>query len=328
MAKGKGRIRVGTALAVPGQRVEGRLVLSEYADAPVASPVIIAAGRRPGPVLWAQGCIHGTEVGGTLGLLRFVNGLDLKSMRGAVVAVMLANPYAFRAGARNTPYDGENLNRVFPGARNAGTSGQMADTLLGNALRVADAVVDLHSGGDRSIVPFYALYWNNGSPAATRAAALARAAATSDIWASTDRWLAGAMFAKATERGTPGLIIECGGGGQVKDADIDNFAAALTGIARALGIVPGEAPRQPRYREHDDARLVYSTRGGIFHAAVASGATVEKDAVLGCIVDLYGHTVETVTAPIGPSFVASIRKAYMPVYSGEQIAECIGVLDR
>ncbi len=328
MAKQSKRLRVGTATAVPGQRVEGRFTLSEYADAEVASPVVIASGLKPGPVLWVQGCIHGTEVGGTLGLLRFLNGLDLRSMRGSVVAVMLANPHAFRAGARNTPYDGENLNRVFPGGRNAGTTGQMADTLLSNALRVADAVVDLHSGGDRSIVPFYALYWNDGSPAAARAATLARAAATPDIWASTDRWLGGAMLAKATERGTPALIVECGGGGQVRDSDIGNFAAALAGIARALGIVPGAAPEQAQYRVYDDARLVYSTRGGVFHAAVESGAIVDKDAVLGQIVDLYGHTVETVTAPIGPSYVASIRKAYMPVYSGEQIAECIGIIER
>jgi predicted deacylase len=193
-------IVVGTAKAQPGALSRGELVLGEFPDAPIASPVMIASGREPGPVLWVQGCVHGAEVGGAVAIHRCLRELDLASRRGAIIGVMLANPNAFRGYARNTPIDGENLNRVFPGSPAGGHTQQAAHALMQAALKVADAMLDLHSGGDRSIVPFYALYRHDGSEASRTAARLARAAATPDIWASTDAWLNGAMFTNMTAR--------------------------------------------------------------------------------------------------------------------------------
>ncbi|MGQ0663382.1 MAG: succinylglutamate desuccinylase/aspartoacylase family protein [Pseudomonadota bacterium] len=326
MAKNKS-IKVGTASAKRGERTTGHLTLGHYPDAPISSPVIIAAGSEDGPTLWVQGCVHGPEVGGPVGILRFFASLDLNQVKGTVVAVMLANPLAFRALARNTPYDGENLNRVFPGGAADGHTRQIAGTLLRTALKTADAMLDLHSGGDRSIVPFYALYWNDGSPTSAEAARLARAAGTPDIWASTDGWLKGAMFTNLTRRGVPALIVECGGGAQVPDSHIDNYASAIAGVATAMGILAGEPPRQANYRVADNALLVYNTRGGMFVPAVEAGAVVKEGDELGRIMDLFGNIVETVRSPVGPGWIASIRRRYMPLHSGEQVAEVIGILE-
>src|SRR5690606_20740631 len=130
---------------------------------PLRSPVIVVDGAKPGPTLWVQACVHGTEVGGIGGLHRFLDALDPAALSGTVVALMTANPAAYLAQTRNTPIDGENLNRVFPGNAGGGHSGQIADRLLREAVRVADVIVDLHSGGDRSHVPHYALCWADGS---------------------------------------------------------------------------------------------------------------------------------------------------------------------
>jgi uncharacterized protein len=278
-------------------------------------------------VLWVQGCIHGTEVGGTLGISRFLRGLDLSRVRGAIVGVMLANPNGFRQYSRSTPLDGENLNRVFPGARGGPHSHQAAATLLDTAQRVADAVLDLHSGGDRSEVPFYALYRDDGSAASREAERLARAAGTPDLWGSTDAWLGGAMFTHATRLGIPGLIVECGGGAQVPDAHVDSFVAALRGIAQAMGIVPGEPPQQPRYRRMDKAALVYTRAGGFFVPSVGCGEVVSKDQELARIVDVYGDVVETIRSPLGPGWIGAIRRRHMPVYSGDMVFEVMNVVE-
>jgi predicted deacylase len=320
-------IVVGTAKIQPGALSRGELVLGEFPDAPIASPVMIAGGREPGPVLWVQGCAHGTEVGGAVAIHRCLRELDLASLRGAIVGVMLANPNAFRGYSRNTPIDGENLNRVFPGSPAGGHTQQTAHALMQAALKVADAVLDLHSGGDRSIVPFYALYRNDGSEASRTAARLARAAATSDIWASTDAWLKGAMFTNMTAQGVPALIVECGGGAHVPEAHLRNFIASIRGIAQAMEMLPGSPPEQPRYRVVDDALLVYSHHGGFFLPAVEAGDVVAEEQELGRVLDPYGEVVETITSPAGPGWIGSIRRRYMPVYSGDQIAEVIRVLE-
>ena len=320
-------LSVGSARAIRGKRTTGRLALGSYPDGTIDSPVIIASGGKPGPTLWIQGCVHGPEVGGPVAMLRFLDGLKLSALSGTIVAVMTANPTAFRSSSRNTPHDGENLNRVFPGAANGPHSRQTAHILMRAALNTADAVLDLHSGGDRSIVPFYALYWNDGSPTAKESARLARAAGTPDIWMSTDTWLDGAMFTNLTRASIPALIIECGGGGQVREEYIDQYVSAMRGVAKALGILPGRAPRQRKYRTMDNALLVYSRGGGLFEPSVAAGDIVAKGQELGCIRDLFGKVVEKVKSPSGPAYIASMRRAYMPIFSGDQIAETIDIIE-
>jgi uncharacterized protein len=319
-------IRVGSAVAARGQRTTGELVLGHQPDRAIASPVTIVQGTEPGPTLWVQGAIHGPEVGGPVSLLRFLDELDAKAMKGTFIAVMLANPASFRAYSRNTPIDGENMNRLFPGDRNGAHSRQSAAILFETALGVADAVVDLHSGGDRNIVPFYALYWNDGSEASKRSGELARAAGTPDIWASTDGWLKGAMFTQLTRRGTPSLIVECGGGAQLTEEHIASYLSSLRGISQAMGIIPGTPSRQARYRVMDHALLVHSRRGGLFDQAVRPGEVVEKGQLLGTIRDLHGSVAEEVRSPSGPGWIGSIRRPWMPVYSGDQIAEVIHLL--
>ena len=41
--------------------------------------------------------------------------LEEDDFQGEVVAIPVANPYAFQSLTRNTPLDMTNLNRVFPG---------------------------------------------------------------------------------------------------------------------------------------------------------------------------------------------------------------------
>jgi predicted deacylase len=255
-------------------------------------------------------------------ILRVLDTLDLGRLRGTLVAVMLANPTAFRGYGRNTPIDGANLNRIFPGSASGYHSEQVAHTLLETALATADVLLDLHSGGDRSVVPFYALYWDDGSEASRESGRLARGAGTPNIWASTDTWLTGTMFTHFVQRGKPALIVECGGGAQLPEEHVANFAMAIRGVMQGLSMLEGDPPRQPRYVIMEESYLVYSHRGGLFLPLVEPGQIVARDQELGTIFDLYGTAVETVRSPVGPALVASIRRRYMPVYSGDQIAEC------
>lgn len=313
---------VGSAVAVPGRWTRGQLVLGHYPDGPITTPVNILCGARPGPVLWVQAAIHGSEIGGALGILKLLKALDARKLKGAIVGVMAANPPAFRAQQRNTPLDGENLNRHFPGRADGALSPQMAHALMETAYGVADAMMDLHSGGNEAIVPFYAIYWDDRSAAAKRSAALARAAATPDIWRCTDGWISGAMFAQFVKRGKPGMIIECGGGGALSEREIANHAAAIRGVATALGIVPGRPPRQKRYRVVGNCKLVYNRRGGYFLPAVGVGDAVKKGQLIGRIVNPHGDIVETIRSPHGPGFISAVMRPYLPLHAGVWVAEC------
>ena len=192
---------VGTAAFEPSRITHGKLVLATHVGAPVAAPIRVACGAKPGLVLWVQAAIHGGEVGGTLALNRALDRLDLSAMSGSIVAGLAANPLAFRAQTRNSPEDGENMNRLFPGDPGGTITRQMANCLMETAAWTADAVLDLHSGGVEAIVPFYALYWEDGSEASRESRRLARSAGTEIIWQAEDAWLSGAMFTNLTRHG-------------------------------------------------------------------------------------------------------------------------------
>lgn len=317
-------IEVGTAIAIPGKRTRGELELGFYPDGlPITTPVTIVAGTKPGPTLWLQSSVHGPENGGPVGALRLLNELDPNSIAGTIVFVAHANPLAFRAQTRLTPYDGENLNRVFPGAHNASFSRQTAHKLIETATTVADAIVDLHSGGEVGIVPFYSIYWNDGSEAAVNAGRMARAVGTPDVMGTSDEYISGSLFAQAVKRGVPTIIVECGGGGQVSEDHVNKFKDAIYGVSRLLGILEGEPPRQDSYRILEKCSLVFTRFGGFAIPLAAPGEVVSEGQVVSKVMNSFGDIVEEIRAPFGPAYIAAQRRPYQPIYSGTMMVECV-----
>jgi predicted deacylase len=246
-------------------------------------------------------------------------------MKGAIVGVMAANPTAFRVLARNTPYDGENMNRLFEKPSRTAHSRQAAATLIETAMGVADAAMDMHSGGLDTVVPFYSIYWEDGSPASKRAAELARATGVKAVWNSTDAWLGGAMYTAMTKRGKPAIIVECGSGGDLNDRDVDLCMGAISGVAKTMGILPGRAKPAPRILDVGTCDLVYNQRGGYFLPAVEVGAVVRKGQAIGRLMDPYGRIVDELVSP-KRAYIAALVREHRAIHSGTMCAECCAIL--
>jgi uncharacterized protein len=110
-------ISIGTARGVRGQAVRGSLKVAEAADgSPVALPIAIVTGAKPGPVVWVQAAAHGDEYGGPRALQDGVKGLDPSQMSGTLVAVMVTNVPALQGLQRVNPNldDLADFGSVFP----------------------------------------------------------------------------------------------------------------------------------------------------------------------------------------------------------------------
>ena len=68
-------------------------------------------------------------------------------MTGRVIIVPMANAPAAQAGRRNSPIDGLNLNRIYPGDIRGMPTAMIASYLERHLMSEADIVLDLHSGG-------------------------------------------------------------------------------------------------------------------------------------------------------------------------------------
>ena len=155
-------------------------------------------------------------------------------------------------------------------------------------------MLDLHSGGDLTITPFYVIYPKGWGAASARSATLV-AHRRLTLSVGIRRGLAdGSFITNAVQRGKPALIVESGGGARVWDEDLANMQTAITGLCTALEMLPGTPPTASDIRFGGNAVHLKSSVGGFWHPLVRPGEDVAEGQALGHVVDIWGDAVQTV----------------------------------
>src|SRR5688572_30733959 len=114
----------------------------------VRIPVYVACSAQPGPTVVAIGGTHGDEYEGPVGLKNLIRELDpARLASGRLIVIPVLNVPAFRAARRDSPLDGQNMNRVFPGDAGGTITQRIARFVTDEVLARADVVIDIHSGG-------------------------------------------------------------------------------------------------------------------------------------------------------------------------------------
>lgn len=117
---------------------------------------VIRNGR--GPTIILQGGNHGDEYEGPIVLGEIIRDLDPGRISGRLILVPAINLPAVMAGRRVSPLDELNFNRTFPGDPLGSPTMQLSAYVNDILFPMADAFVDLHSGGSSlNIVPSAAI---------------------------------------------------------------------------------------------------------------------------------------------------------------------------
>lgn len=302
-------LEVGGTRAVSGSKVRGWLRVGEDADgSALALPFVIVAGIRPGPVVWVNATSHGDEYGGPRALQEVVRRLDPEKMSGSLIAVMIANPPAFQGLFRVNPNwdDLTDSGGAYPGNPGGFMTERLAAAIHDHVTRLADYFVDLHTGGDRFRQHPFILYTVAGAVPEDRMDELARGFGIPTLWRDTERIFSSSPSFVFSVAGTPGFLVEVGGGQPLRKADIDLQSGAVMNFLRAAGVLPGNPPRVETFTVVDGYRIITNDRGGFFDAAVSPGDRIREGSVLGTIVDVYGEVVETLRAPAGADIVLGV----------------------
>ncbi len=133
----------------PGRQVgHFQVPLSSHDDAWGVIPVpiaVIANGR--GPTVILEGGNHGDEYEGPIALGELIRDIDIEEVSGRLIVIPAINQPAVLAAQRNSPVDGLNLNRVFPGNALGSATEQIAAFVHDVLFPLGDVFLDLHSGG-------------------------------------------------------------------------------------------------------------------------------------------------------------------------------------
>jgi N-alpha-acetyl-L-2,4-diaminobutyrate deacetylase len=268
----------------------------ESARGAIMVPITVAKNGT-GPTALLTGANHGDEYEGPLALWNLARELDLARLQGRVIIVPAMNYPAFLAGRRNSPIDGGNMNRAFPGRPNGTATEKIADYFQRTLLPLADYVLDMHSGGKTlDFVPFACAHVLEDAQQQARCVA-AMEAFNAPYCMMLLELDAPDMYDTAAENaGKTFVSTELGGGGS---ASAHTTAIARRGALNFLkhaGILEGELERaSSTWLDTPDRRcFVTSEHSGLLEMRVDLGAQVEAGDLLAVIHDME----RTGTAPV------------------------------
>lgn len=209
---------------------------------------VIANGSGPSVTLW--GGNHGNEWEGPLVLAQMVRELDPGAIEGRLIILPNVNPAAVAAQSRESPVDGANMNRIWPGDPEGTISERIVAWLDTEILPRADALMDLHTGGDvMDLVPMSMCHHSEDPEFAARihAAQLAFNAPLSvELRLGPGRPTASH---RAHERGVLVVGSESGGGRAVSPRSLANCYEGVRNTLDHLGVLAAPpAPGRRRYR--------------------------------------------------------------------------------
>ncbi len=286
-----------------------------------ALEVYCCRGRSAGPLALITAGVHGDEYEGPAAIFSLAQLLSPERVRGAILAVPVANPAAFAAGTRMNPEDGHNLARTFPGNPNGGPSEQLAAAIFEELAAPADYVIDLHSGGvEYLFLPVAGFY---GEPASGNPSfQAARTFGLPSLWQlpETD----GVLSCEAWRRGKIAIGAEYLGAGQLSADGVRDYRNGVAACLADWGMLAA-APQASKSPGVFTGDWLLASAAGIFTACCLIGDPVAKGTTLAMIAGTRGQVLQEFVSPfdgviLGLRSKAYIRETNWAVLVGKRIA--------
>lgn len=268
--------------------------------------VAIVTGAEPGPTLWLEGAIHGNEIDSAIFVQKLIQAADPSRLRGTIIAVPVVNNAAFVACQRDSPADGKDTNRLFPGRADGSYSERLADAIRASVEQHADYVVDVHSSTETFLALSHALYFASNTDVSRQSQAFARRAWVDVIWESSGDYMASALYCWTVQHDIPTALLDVGDLDVAPGLDAST-AGGLNMLAFAgMAPAPAHATREP-YTVLDP-RWVLADRAGIVVQYVTPGSRVNRGAKLFDVLDAKGNVVHTGVSPVDNGLVLTTRR--------------------
>lgn len=224
---------------------------------PLRLPVIAARGEKDGPVFGITAALHGNEINGIPVVHRLIESIDLRSLRGTIVAVLVVNVPAFLNYER-TFDDRTDMNHIMPGKKVGNIAEVYAFRFVNRIVSRFEYLIDLHTASFGNINSLY-VRADMTHPVAAEMAYLQRPQIILHNPPS-DHTLRGA----AMELGIPSITVEIGNPQIFQPKQIK---ASVSGIRRVLCEI-GMLRRRPITQVPQPvlcskSRWLYTDQGGL-----------------------------------------------------------------
>lgn len=225
-----------------------------------------------GPVIAIVGGVHGDEFYGPATVVAVAKRLQDIEVRGKVILVPNANPFAVGERARSSRRVRGDLNRQFgeiPLAADPVLQ-SVAEEIWSAHLSRVQVLADIHSGGDHWMLPHVRF---TGEPISV----LPLVQAMGIEYAMRYRSLPpGLLMSRSRRSGAVAMGIEVGGGHELEEDVLAMITEGIWGLLRYLGVVAGEQIRSRTPSVVSPGVKQRASAPGIFIPSVDVGAVVNR----------------------------------------------------
>ena len=311
-------------LEAEGRRT-GTITLPVAGMGSLQIPIVLVRNGE-GPTVVMTGAVHGDEYEGPIALSNLARRVTAPQVRGRLIIVPFLNPSALSAARRESPLDGKDLNRSFPGRPDGTPSEVLAHWVAIRLVPIADAVIDCHTGGTwTNWIPLVMMHPQADAALHRRMLDLIRAMAPplGVVLNETDK---PGMFDTFVERS--GKVFVCCefGGGTLSQASLGVAEVCLRNALRHFGMHDGlpetcDWPFGPRLMTCPELEWAAQTPvGGLYEPLVELGTEVKAGSLLGRVhpLETLGGSPENVLAPVSGTLF--FRPASSRVEPGQRVA--------
>lgn len=261
-------------------------------DTEVSLRVRVIHGKKPGPVMFVSGSVHGDEIIGVEVVRRLLKSVSPKRLAGTLLCIPIVNAYGFVARQRYLP-DRRDLNRCFPGNPTGSLASQLAHCFTTEIIARSSIGIDIHTAGlHRENLPQVRI--SDNRPLAAELAPVFGAPAI-----IVSKLREGSLRQAAAEHDCDVLLVEAG---EALRFDELSIRVAVQGILRVMAHLDMgvKLPRKAGAKSVRSRRSMWvrAPEGGLFRATKASGALVDAGDAVGFLADPFGDKDIAVTSPI------------------------------
>ncbi len=254
---------------------------------------IVAIKNGSGPTFLLTAGTHGDEYDGQVALLNLAREVDPAGVQGRIIIIPSLDLPAVEVGHRLCPYDGKDLNRVFPGNRLGSFTEMLADYVTRALLPITDYNMDLHTGGTYHDTAFNTCSHFVDDPKQMKAnidLGMAWGAPYHAVLREIDH--TNSFMTTADLLGVPALSCEFGGLSRIGNESLAEIERGVRNILKLHGVLDGkiETPATPTKLvgvKDPTTALALAPHGGLFHAFNKGGDWVEKGQEAGRLYDFH-----------------------------------------
>ena len=265
---------------------------NQHAFAKIPVPVICIKNGS-GPTLLLSAGNHGDEYEGQVILRKLIHDIQASDINGRLIFLPALNYPAMLDNARVSPLDQGNMNRSFPGVADGTPTAAIADFVTRELLPLADAGLDLHSGGSTAYyLPCTYLCTAADSEMTQKNLALIDAFNAPNTFVVRGENATSGFDPVANRAGVPFISTELYGGANVDPTATAMGLQGVKNVMSQLGIISEQIDRRPETRFFDGIEgscYLSAPYSAIFEPNVELGDEVSAGDVAG-----YLYSVEEV----------------------------------